>query len=173
MSSYGFYKSTFSLPAVRNPSPADHWLLTWRRAPRTAGTRGWRSWPASSAASPCPRWSSSRCCYRSAPPGTDSWARNLQYWRWWDYYYCCKYLINLAKQEKKLELLDIAIALYLVGGISVLPWGPIFCYVKSLYRPVNANATTAKPAAAEMNESQKKILRWKGPNWPMWSSTLS
>ena len=33
-----------------------------------------------------------------------------------------------------------------------------------LYRPVNANATTAKPAAAEMNESQRKIFRWNGPN---------
>ena len=37
-----------------------------------------------------------------------------------------------------------------------------FYYVMSL--PVNANATTANPAAAEMNESHKKILLWNGPH---------
>ena len=59
--------------------------LTWRLARHTAGPGGWRSWPGSSATSPSPRRSSSRCGCRSAPPCTDSLARNLQYWRWFDY----------------------------------------------------------------------------------------
>ena len=147
--------------------------MTWRLARHTAGSGGWRSWPGSLVTSPCLRRSSSRCGCRSAPPYTDSLARNLQYWRWFDYLLTPlqPLISNELQGWGKLETARRCILW--AGELSVLPWGLIFCYVKSFYWPVKANATTAKPAAAEMKESQRKIFRWKAPNCPMWSRTLS
>ena len=74
-----------------------------------------------------------------------------------------------------------------VGGVAVLHPAPVLglepCTPQGLGRPlisylraappVKAKATTPRPAAAEARASQRKILRWKCPSCPTWSSTSS